>query len=106
MNKQITHGEKYGRAMQIHDQATANSYFEELVAHQMSFGLSTRQEAERIERENLGYWAGYFNAETRERVERLFRCQHPIFGSIAKNGSPTPDQAFSAGLSRGRASTK
>ncbi len=57
----------------------------------MSFG-KTREEAEEIERANLGYWAGYYRPETRERVERLFRCAHPFFGSIAEKGPPTPEQ--------------
>jgi len=31
-------------------------------------------------------------------VERLFRCSHPIFGSIAENGEPSPEEAFNAGV--------
>jgi hypothetical protein len=31
-------------------------------------------------------------------VERLFRCSHPIFGSIAENGEPSPEAAFNAGV--------
>lgn len=52
----------------------------------------TREEAEQIERSNLGYYAGYHLDETRERVERLFRCAHPVFGSIAENGPATLEQ--------------
>jgi len=101
MNANITIGEKYRPAMEITDQAAADAYFEECVQHTMSHGKD-REEAQRIERANLGYFAGYYNPETRERVERLFRCSHPIFGSIAENGSPTPEQAYAAGLKRGR----
>lgn len=36
----------------------------------------------------LGYYAGYFSDETRERVERLFQCAHPYFGKIAEHGRP------------------
>jgi len=77
-----TLGEKYGPAMKITSQEEADAYFAQCVAHMMSFGYS-REEAERIERSNLGYWAGYFDHETRGRVERLFRCAHPVFGSAA-----------------------
>jgi hypothetical protein len=89
--------DKYGPAMDITDQAEADSYFEKCVQHNMSFGTS-RTRAEEVEKTNLGYFAGYYDAETRERVERLFRCSHPIFGSIAENGPPTTDQALMSGV--------
>jgi hypothetical protein len=88
--------EKYDPAMAITDQAEADVYFERLIRHNMRFG-TTRAEAETIERENLGYWAGYCDNGTRERVERLFRCRHPVFGSIAENGPPTTEQAWAMG---------
>lgn len=100
MQHTITIGDKYGPAMQITDQAKADAYFEECVLHCMSHG-STREEAESIERSNLGYYAGYYNNETRRRVERLYRCAHPVFGAIGNGSGPTPDEAFAAGLVRG-----
>lgn len=98
--REATFGEKYDPAMAITDQAEADGYFERLVEHRMSFG-KTREEAETIERSNLGYWAGYYSHATRERVERLFRCEHPVFGSIAEKGPPTAEQAFEMGLRDG-----
>jgi hypothetical protein len=98
----VTYGAKYGPAMEITDQAHADAYFEECVAHTMGHG-KTRAEAEEIERLNLGYYAGYYSNETRERIERLFRCAHPIFGSIAEKGAPTPEQALQADIKLGRA---
>lgn len=95
--QKISYGDKYGPAMKMTDQAEATAYFERLVDHQMSFG-SDRAKAEETERSNLGYYAGYYDNETRERVERLFACAHPIFGAIAKEGTPTPEQAFQAGI--------
>lgn len=97
MKRSITIGEKYGPAMEIKDQASADRYFEELVKHSMQFFGTKREEAEKVERHNLGYFAGYFDNETRERVERLFKCAHPILGPIAKTGPLTADQAFNAG---------
>lgn len=97
MKKTLTIGDKYQPAMDIRDQDKADAYFEKLVMHSMSFG-KTREEAEEIERSNLGYFAGYYDDETRRRVEKLFRCEHPIFGAIVKNGRPTPKEAFEAGL--------
>ena len=97
MNNKTTIGEKYGPAMEITDQAQADAYFEECVAHQMAFGKHSREECESIERRNLGYFAGYFDHETRLRVERMFQCTHPAFGS-ATNGAPDPQAAFDAGV--------
>jgi hypothetical protein len=102
MKREITYAEKYDPAMKITDQDAADAYFEECVAHTMSFGKN-REEAEATERTNLGYWAGYYSHETRERVERLFRCEHPVFGKIAENGPPTPLSAYKSGLTLGAA---
>ncbi len=104
MNQQTTIGDKYGPAMKITDQAEADAYFKECVEHCMSFG-NTREQAEPIERSNLGYFAGYYDDETRARVERLFQCAHPIFGAIAEAGPPTPEQALKAGLDLARRRT-
>lgn len=94
----ITYGDKYGPAMKITDQAEADRYFAECVEHTMRrLPTDDRAEAERIERSNLGYYAGYYSNETRERVERLFRSAHPIFGAIAEKGPPTPEEAFEMG---------
>lgn len=97
MKPNWTIGQKYGPAMEISDQAAADAYFEKCVKHLMRSGCD-RTEAERIERQNLGYYAGYHGNETRERVERLFKCSHPVFGSIAKNGAPTFKEALAAGM--------
>ncbi len=106
MKDKITIGKplhyRYGLAMEITTQAEADAYFEELVKHNQSVQPDLpREKAEEIERSNLGYYAGYYGSETRERVERLFRCEHPVFGAIAKNGQPTSEEAFEAGIRLG-----
>lgn len=93
----MTIKEAYGPAMEITDQSEADEYFEALVDGCMKHGGHPRKRAESIERQNLGYFAGYYDSATRERVERLFKCSHPVFGSIAENGAPTPEQALNAG---------
>lgn len=50
-----------------------------------------------IAKSNLGYFAGYYDDDTRRRIEKLFQCSHPIFGSIEKMGTPTAEESFSAG---------
>jgi len=99
--KGTTIGEVYGPAMEIKDQAEADDYFEQLVQQSMEQHGKTREEAVAMNRSNLGYYAGYYDNETRERVERLFKCAHPIFGSIAVKGPPTPEQAFKMGQEMG-----
>lgn len=89
--------QRYQKAMEIETQEEADAHFEKCVQYSMRHG-KTREEAELIERSNIGYWAGYCSNEVRARVERLFRCEHPIFGSIEKNGAPTPEQALKAGM--------
>ena len=95
----ITIGDKYDPAMKITDQAEADRYFEACVEHSMRRG-KTRGEAEQLERSNLGYYAGYYDHETRERVERLFSCEHPIFGQAA-TGAPAPKEVLAAGAKAG-----
>ena len=96
----ITIGDKYGPAMKIATSKEAAEYFELCVRHTMTFGKS-REEAVNIERQNLGYYAGYYDDETRRRVELLFECAHPIFGAIA-NGKPTPAEALLKGADLAR----
>ena len=94
--ERIMIGEKYGYAMEVTDPSEAASYFEACVQHNVSFGNS-REEAERIERANIGYFAGYYDHDTRLRVEKLFDCAHPIFGK-ASNRPVEPARALAAGL--------
>lgn len=99
----MTIGEAYGPAMEITDQAEADSYFEMLVHAALKQGATDRATAESNIRVNLGYYAGYCNNKTRARVEKLFHCAHPVFGAIAEKGSPTPEQAVAAGVAMAKA---
>ena len=105
MKMLISIGDKYRPAMEITDQAAADAYFQQCVAHTMAFGKS-QEEAEGIERLNLGHYAGYYGSETRERVERLFKCAHPVFGAIAERGEPTAEQALEAGRNAAKGQLK
>jgi hypothetical protein len=105
MEKNATTGDLYHPAMKITDQKEADEYFEKLVQWSMEHWGKTRKEAEKIQRENLGYFAGYFDDKVRARVERLFRCKHPVFGAIAEKGAPTADEAFLAGSRAGKTAT-
>lgn len=101
-NKDIlTYGEALKPAMEITDQADADQYkaaYIEWMEKHMS-EAEPGMTAEQIVNSNLGYFAGYYSNETRLRVEKLFRCAHPIFGKAAKH-IPTNEEAFNAGYNR------
>lgn len=56
--KELTFGQLLDPAMQITDQGEADTYFEAMVARTMRFYGHSRERAEAVARENLGYWAG------------------------------------------------
>lgn len=71
--------------MTITDPVEANSFWEEMMQWSLANwnveGVEpTRENAERIMLNNLGYWAGYHNPDTGKRVQKLFGAKHPIFG--------------------------
>lgn len=101
-----TIGEDYGPAMEITDQAEADAYFEGLVTrHLEERPQDGRGEAERVQRINLGYYAGYYSHETRRRVEKLFRCWHPLLGPAGDEPMP-PERVKEIGLAAGRRPTE
>ncbi len=90
-----TNGEVYGPAMKITEQTEADAYFEKCVRNMRRYNPQCK--AEDIVRRNFGYYAGYYDDETRLRVERLFRCVQPMLGKIADE-RPTNERAFAAGV--------
>lgn len=92
-NRVMTYGELLAPAMQIIDQKEADEYFEALVEYQMRY-TPEKDKAEAMTRSNLGYFAGYYDTEIMQRVQRLFGAKHPIFGTSI----PTPEEAFRKGM--------
>ncbi len=101
-----TIGDLLDPAMEITDQKDAYQYLTAYVAYiTKEKGKDPRKSTKsslEIAKENLGYYAGYFGDEVRARVEKLFNCEHPVFGSIEKNGPPTTEEAFTAGFEAGK----
>jgi hypothetical protein len=89
----ITYGDKYEPGMKITEQDKADEYFEACVEHTMRICNVSREEAVNVEKQNFGYYAGYYGRDTQERVNRLFKTTHPIFG----DKQPTIDEALEAG---------
>jgi hypothetical protein len=92
----MTDSERYDPAMRINTQEDADAYFEKLARVSMDENDCSRELAEKFERDNLGYWAGYGNLETRKRVERLFRCRHPLLPP-ATELQPSLQETFELG---------
>jgi len=102
----LTFGECLGPAMEITNPKDAQQYFTDYVKYTQTFldkdPRDDNMTAEEICKTNLGYYAGYYSDETRVRVEKLFMCSHPVFGSIKDNGSPTAEEAFNMGVERSK----
>jgi hypothetical protein len=96
----LTYAECLGPAMKITDEEDAKQYLKDYVVYIQGYldkePRNDDNTAEQIAKINLGYYAGYYDDETRLRVERLFQCSHPIFGK-AERGTPTAEEAFGAG---------
>lgn len=93
----LTYGECLHPAMKITDEDDAKQYFEAYLAFQKENmkDATGQYTAEQICKINLGYFAGYYDNETQQRVNRLFCTTHLIFGS----SEPTPEEAFECGKS-------
>lgn len=79
-----TIGELYKPAMEIDNEADAQFYLGKLIERRMlpENGGYTEEDARALELSNLGYYSGYYDNETFERVNRLFKAVHPIFGGV------------------------
>jgi hypothetical protein len=97
----ITWGDKYGQAMLLFSRTQAEAYLAACVRHTCRLTGQSYAEAETVEKSNIAYWAGYYEHETRLRVEELFQCEHPILGP-AKNGPLSPEEIFRLGYERGK----
>lgn len=97
--KSNTYGAIYGPAMSLSTKEEADDWWESAVENLMSRWDKSREETEDVVRENLGYWTGYYDAATAQRVFALFahrNVSHPIFGTRT---DVTPQEAFDSGAS-------
>lgn len=79
----MTFGEVFESAMKCDTLDQANSWMQHEVQRHVTEYNQTPEEAENIIKSNLGYFAGYYDEATREKIERLFSAQRPIFGSVS-----------------------
>ena len=92
---------RYNVAIGASGRSDADRIFNELVEESMRTSGKGREEAGRVERDILAYYAGYYDRETRIRVESLFECEHPFFGKACER-SPTYEEALKMGEDLGR----
>jgi hypothetical protein len=92
-----TYRETLGPAMELQTEEEAQQYLEDLTQYLMKATHKTYAAAKELCLHNLGYYAGYYSDETRERVERIFHTRHPIFGAYQDTGIITPEVAFEKG---------
>ena len=97
-NPNLTSGDLYRPAVGIKTKEEAEDYLRKLVQWSVEHHGKDPSEAERIQKSNLGYYAGYFDRETMTRVHELFSCAHPIFGKASDSGEITADDAYRTGL--------
>jgi len=96
--KDITNGDLLGPAMKMTDPEEAKEYLAALIERAVKHFGQTPEEAESVQKENLGYYAGYFDTETMVRVHKLFDCEHPVLGKVkSQEDLPSPEEAFEMG---------
>ena len=80
--KSNTYGDIYGPAMKLTTREGADDWWESAVENLMARWDKSREETEDVVAQNLGYWTGYCDTETAQRVFALFahrNVSHPIF---------------------------
>jgi len=95
-DREYSFREMLAPAMKITEPKEATEYLEAMVQHNMERHGQSREEATHIQKSNLAFFAGYYDHETRLRVENMFGCIHPVFGA-AVDGPMSPQKAFEMG---------
>jgi len=95
-----TFGELFNLALKLakENKSEAQEWFKEYVHYIMTENNSNnRDEAVSIAKSNLGYFAGYYDAETCDLIYKTYQCSHPIFGD--KPFDVDPEEAYRKGQS-------
>jgi hypothetical protein len=75
--------------------AMVDARVEEMVT---TLGDLTPEEARRQTLVNIGYWTGYLDSSTADRIMELFETEHPIWGRT----HPTPAEILQRFVTEGR----
>ena len=80
VGKDYTYGERLHPLQYIETEEEAVEYKRRLLAHQEQYGVVDGMTPEQVVNGNIGYWTGYYDEKTAQRIKRLFQVAHPIFG--------------------------
>lgn len=101
-NKELkTVGEIFDTALNLAktDNYKAGVFYNAYIDYVRDANGSSREEAEKIVKGNLGYFAGYYDKEVCDIIYSTYCCEHPIFGK--RPFSVSPEDAYLAGLEAG-----
>jgi hypothetical protein len=79
--------------IKVTTQEEADQCLEEYISELVAAGQKRRR-AKKIAKNNLGYYAGYYDEETARRVWKLYRTKHPVFN----HRWPDATEAFHLGM--------
>lgn len=100
--KDATMGETYTDALgSITTPEDAQEYLEALIECAIHHWGQSREEAEKIQRSNIGYMSGYFSTKEMARIQSLFGVVHPIFGGMAEFEKLTTEDIIQKGIDLG-----
>lgn len=88
-----TAGELYDQIFATQTPEQAAEHLAALIERQVRMTGCSEDEARQIHLSNIGYIAGYGDAESFARVMKLYGSSHPVFGTEY----PSPRAAFDAG---------
>lgn len=77
----------------------AKDFLDKYVHHIMEVEGTSYDDALKVAKNNLGYFAGYYDAEICDLIYEVYCTEHPIFGK--KPYDISPEDAFNAGLEAG-----
>lgn len=95
-NSNMALSEIYEPAMKITTKSEAEIFLNELSNFIAGNQLSLYNYALEVAKENIAYYAGYYDIETRIRVEDLFKCEHPVMKKAA-HYTYTNEELFAMG---------
>lgn len=101
-NKELkTIGEIFDTALDLakNDKYEAGVFYNAYIDSVRDANGCSREEAEKIVKSNLGYFAGYYDSKTCDLIYKVYCTEHPVFGK--KPFGISPEDAFKAGLEAG-----
>jgi hypothetical protein len=79
-DEKLTYGDLLHPAMKVKTKKGADLFKREYSRYLIEIFHKTPEKAESIVRSNVGYFSGYCDQKTMDRVRKLYGFGHPIFG--------------------------